>query len=130
MNCPKCQHEMKPVTLDAVQVDRCSHCQGIWFDAQEAELLRKVPGSEIIDIGGGKAGEGWSTMYRINCPRCGVRMERETDLTRPHIQFESCPQCKGSFFDAGEFRHYKEDTFLDFLKSVLKKDIIPNEEET
>ena len=54
---------MKPVTLDPVQVDRCSHCQGIWFDAQEAELLRKVPGSESIDIGSAKTGEGWSTMY-------------------------------------------------------------------
>ena len=57
-------------------------------------------------------------------------MERQTDLTRPHIQFKSCPQCKGSFFDAGEFRHYKEDTFLDFLKGVLNKEIISGEEQS
>ena len=40
MNCPKC----KTVTLaefkvEGVAVDRCSSCDGIWFDAQELSQL-------------------------------------------------------------------------------------------
>ena len=37
MNCPKCSSEMETVTYDDVEVDRCSGCQGLWFDGGEIE---------------------------------------------------------------------------------------------
>ena len=39
MRCPKCGHEMKEETLEGVSIDRCSHCEGIYFDAGELEQL-------------------------------------------------------------------------------------------
>lgn len=39
MRCPKCGHEMKEEKLDALSVDRCSFCEGIFFDAGELEQL-------------------------------------------------------------------------------------------
>jgi uncharacterized protein with PIN domain len=39
MRCPKCGHEMKEETLEGVAIDRCSHCEGIYFDAGELEQL-------------------------------------------------------------------------------------------
>jgi uncharacterized protein len=43
MKCPKCGHDMVEEQLDAVRVDRCSFCEGIFFDAGELDqiLLKK-----------------------------------------------------------------------------------------
>ena len=39
MRCPKCGHEMKEETLEGVTIDRCSHCEGIFFDAGELDQV-------------------------------------------------------------------------------------------
>ena len=39
MKCPKCGHDMKDETLDNVAVERCTHCEGIFFDAGELEQV-------------------------------------------------------------------------------------------
>lgn len=43
MRCPKCGHGMQEEQLDGVKVDRCSHCEGVFFDAGELDqvLLKK-----------------------------------------------------------------------------------------
>jgi hypothetical protein len=44
MKCPKCGHDMKEEAVDAVTVDRCTFCEGIYLDAGELDtlFLRKV----------------------------------------------------------------------------------------
>ena len=49
--CPKCRASMLPVTYQDITVDRCTSCQGIWFDLMEHRRLRDVEGSETIDVG-------------------------------------------------------------------------------
>lgn len=39
MKCPKCGHDMVEENLEGVKVDRCSHCEGIYFDAGELEQV-------------------------------------------------------------------------------------------
>jgi uncharacterized protein len=39
MRCPKCGHEMKEEPLEGIGVDRCSFCEGIYFDANELDQL-------------------------------------------------------------------------------------------
>ena len=39
MKCPKCGHDLKPETLDGIEIDRCSHCEGFFVDAGELEQL-------------------------------------------------------------------------------------------
>ena len=39
MKCPKCGHDMKEEELEGVSVDRCTHCEGIYFDAGELEQV-------------------------------------------------------------------------------------------
>ena len=41
-------------------------------------------------------------------------------LIQTHIWFESCSQCEGMYFDAGEFSDLKRDTFLDRIRDFLK----------
>ena len=42
MKCPKCGYDLITGDWDGVQIDQCTHCHGIWFDAGEAEGLLKT----------------------------------------------------------------------------------------
>jgi uncharacterized protein len=39
MKCPKCGHDMKEETLDSVVIDRCTFCEGLFFDAGELDQV-------------------------------------------------------------------------------------------
>ncbi len=41
MHCPKCGHDLVTVSLQGVQVDTCSSCQGMWLDAGELDGMLK-----------------------------------------------------------------------------------------
>jgi len=45
LKCPKCGHDMQVLTLEGIEVDSCTRCQGVFFDRGEIEalLLRKTP---------------------------------------------------------------------------------------
>jgi Zn-finger nucleic acid-binding protein len=60
-------------------------------------------------------------MGKINCPVCQTQMIRMVDKNQLHIWFESCTKCYGIFFDAGEFKDYKEETLADFFKDLMAK---------
>ena len=42
MRCPKCGMELGEVDYKGIRVDKCFHCQGIWLDAGELELIAKL----------------------------------------------------------------------------------------
>ena len=122
MNCPKCQSGMEKVNYQNVEVDRCINCKGIWFDMLEQEELKKMNGSEAIDIGDPEIGKKFNKIEDINCPKCTTRMIKMVDAKQHHIWFEGCTLCYGVFFDAGEFKDYKEENILDFLKDLFTKE--------
>ena len=39
MKCPKCGHDLIVERYHGLDVDRCTNCHGVWFDAGEAEQL-------------------------------------------------------------------------------------------
>ncbi len=39
MRCPKCGHDLATEEYHGLEVDRCTHCDGVWFDAGEVEQL-------------------------------------------------------------------------------------------
>ncbi len=121
MKCPKCKSAMEKVEYHSLVVDRCTNCKGIWFDMLEAEKLKEVEGSEKIDTGDRRIGEEYNKIDRILCPKCHVLMGKIVDNDQPHIWYESCDICYGSFFDAGEFRDYKEETLADFFREMFSK---------
>ena len=48
MKCPKCGFDLITGEWHGVQIDQCTHCHGIWFDAGEAETLLKHPEPNLI----------------------------------------------------------------------------------
>jgi len=121
MNCPKCRAMMEKVEYHSIVVDRCSHCKGIWFDMLEAEQLKAVRGAEQIDTGDPEIGKKYNTIDKVECPKCHTVMGKMVDSNQPHIWYESCDVCYGVFFDAGEFRDYKEENIIDFFKDLFRK---------
>ena len=39
MKCPKCGHDLKPETLEGIEIDRCTFCEGFYLDQGEIEEL-------------------------------------------------------------------------------------------
>ncbi len=122
MNCPKCDAPTEKVTHGSIEVDRCSECKGIWFNMLEAEHLKDMEGSEAIDAGDPKLGKKYKEMKHVKCPVCHDEMIGMVNAQQPHIWYESCPVCYGIFFDAGEFKDYKEETVLDYFRDLFAKE--------
>ncbi len=122
MICPKCQHDMEEVDFEEIKVDRCPNCGGIWFDMLEKEHLKKMKGSESIDSGDPSKGKKFNQLDRIDCPVCHTPLLRMADNRQPHIWYESCPVCFGAFFDAGEFKDYRQETWQDFFRDLRSKE--------
>ncbi len=122
MDCPKCSHAMEQVVFGDIEVDRCTLCKGLWFDLLEHEQLKSMRGAEAIDIGDPEVGAIFNRDDRIHCPRCAGPMIRMVDAVQPHIWYESCGVCHGVFFDAGEFRDYKQRSPVDFFRRLRARE--------
>ncbi|MEO6098141.1 MAG: zf-TFIIB domain-containing protein [Fibrobacteria bacterium] len=118
MHCPKCATKMDDLKFEGVIYRRCEGCSGIWFDGIAHKALKRIPGSDSIDIGTEAQGHELDGMTDVKCPECGRAMNRRRDKFQPHIRYETCPMQHGVFFDAGEFRDFKEETLGDFFRSL------------
>jgi len=119
IRCPKCRADMEQVRVDGVEIDRCVHCHGIWFDAGEAEVLNTKEAATVIDTGTTREGKRYNLVDHYNCPRCGGEMLQRVDPQQTHIQYETCADCDGSFFDAGEFLDLSQLTISDYIKRLV-----------
>jgi Zn-finger nucleic acid-binding protein len=114
---------MEAVEYRGISVDRCTKCKGLWFDMLEHEHLKAIEGSESIDLGkASQRHKGKDDRIPITCPACKLELIRMVDREQPHIWYEACTSCYGVFFDAGEFRDYKEKTVLDFFRDLFAKE--------
>ncbi|NJL00843.1 MAG: zf-TFIIB domain-containing protein [Spirulinaceae cyanobacterium RM2_2_10] len=111
LRCPHCDHSLASVVFEEIEVNRCEACGGLWFDASEAEQLKAIEGSEVLDRGGrdpAAAAVAASPAGDRHCPRCYLKMTHILDLDEHSLWYEQCPRCGGLWLDAGEFRQFKE----------------------
>jgi Zn-finger nucleic acid-binding protein len=119
IRCPKCRVDMEQVVFDGVEVDRCQHCKGLWFDAGEIKLLKTSRAAAELDIGSTTVGQWQDGIRDYDCPRCAGPMQKNSSTLQSHIQFETCVDCKGCFLDAGELTDLAELTPGELLRSLL-----------
>ena len=119
MRCPKCRSDMQQIMIDGTEVDRCSACHGLWFDAGELSKLRNKQAAAVLDIGDVTIGKEQNKIERYRCPRCAGSMIRLVDPEQPHIWFEQCGSCHGSYFDAGELTDLATVSVSDFFKRFV-----------
>lgn len=112
---------MKTIEYKGIAIERCTQCYGMWFDHLEVEDLKALSGSEVIDIGDTELGSEHNENNQILCPKCRTLMNPEVDDRQKHIHFERCPDCKGAYFDAGEYRDYKKLSIAEFFQSIFNR---------
>ena len=121
MDCPTCHARLAAVRYgENTVIDRCTGCQGLWFDLGEAERLRTEWMSELVDSGDLSVGKANNKITDCSCPRCGKKMAHIQDANQPHIGYEACDE-HGMYFDAGEFTDYKYDTLLEKIIGLLRR---------
>ena len=118
MHCPKCSNDMETTSYRDIEIDRCTHCKGLWFQPDELRALRDDiwMADYILDQGDVKTGKKYNQIVAIHCPHCNSDMKQEFDEEQPHIIYETCPEGHGTFLDAGEFTDLVKKTFWDRFK--------------
>jgi Zn-finger nucleic acid-binding protein len=121
LKCPKCGAAMELVATESGSIDRCVGCKGMWFELAEVDALKKH--AATVDVGDPVKATAQNRKDRINCPTCppNTPLIRMVDPIQPHIWYESCTICFGSFFDAGEFMDLSTRTLDDLMKRFKAK---------
>jgi len=116
MICPVCKSDMIDVEHNRIELDYCINCQGVWFDAEELELLfdrmglenHGLPLDDLIHSAEAKTSE-----REHKCPICNQRMKKTIIGQQPEILIDVCRQGDGLWFDGGEVGQ--------LLKQLIKK---------
>jgi Zn-finger nucleic acid-binding protein len=95
VKCPVCRVPGFVVEHQAIELDICAECHGIWFDAGELELV----------LGDAEALEGSpvrTAEAKRPCPICDRKMDKVNIGPDQGVLIDSCPAGCGLWFDAGE----------------------------
>jgi Zn-finger nucleic acid-binding protein len=86
-------------------IDRCSYCDGLWFDKGEVlDAIRRAKLEELPAVP-----EGFRLSHNGpagSCPRCSTTMETVVSPSAPAVEYDHCPSCEGVWFDAAEANAY------------------------
>lgn len=107
------------VEIEDTCIDRCVSCSGLWFDEGEIEALSNKKTAALIDTGEASIGKAHNVIDQYPCPRCGGSMDKKVDSQQRHIWYETCVDCNGSFFDAGEFLDLSQLTISGIFKRLV-----------
>lgn len=101
MKCPACGEVLLVIEREAIELDWCDACRGVWFDAGElgllAERLHALP--DPAALGGVAASPSTEKLRR--CPRCRRKMDKRRIGGDKTVLIDRCPK-HGAWFDAGE----------------------------
>jgi len=103
MNCPKCQSPtLAEHKVEGVSVDRCSSCDGIWFDAQELSQLLAEDARVVAELRRGVEHE-LADAKKGRCPRDSAELLRIYSAIDHRVTLDACADCHGIWLDGGEF---------------------------
>jgi len=107
MKCPACGHDLTPIATGGITVNACKDgCGGIWFDRLELPKVdepTESAGEPLLQIERNPAIRvDRNQMPRLHCPRCGIVMMRHFFSVKRQVLVDECPECAGTWLDAGE----------------------------
>ncbi len=105
MRCPVCKVPMIIVEHEKIELDYCTKCLGVWFDAGELELLAErlsldketLPLHEIWALPDANVSE-----KARRCPICRKKMRKAHIGEESKVLLDICPTQNGIWFDSGE----------------------------
>lgn len=111
MRCPVCKVPMIIVEHDRIELDYCTKCLGVWFDAGELELLIESMSldaagfnmSKILSLAEKKTKEATR-----RCSLCNRKMKKVAIGHESEVIIDVCPFGDGLWFDGGEVKQVVE----------------------
>ncbi|MBM4443841.1 MAG: hypothetical protein FJ020_00885 [Chloroflexi bacterium] len=105
MDCPACKGVVVVVEYQRIELDYCTKCYGVWFDAGELSLL-----AERLDLRGAALDvnqiaalpEKKAAEKARGCPICRKKMKKVTLGSAPEVLVDVCTRGDGLWFDGGE----------------------------
>jgi len=105
VNCPACKGIVAIVEYERIELDYCTNCSGVWFDAGELELL-----AERLSLDGEAFSlhdimalpEARVSEKARRCPICAKKMRKVHVGDEPKVLLDVCPRQHGIWFDSGE----------------------------
>ena len=120
MDCPVCKNAMITLELEAVEIDYCTSCSGIWLDAGELELLLGEPQKAAELLGSFKSDPKCKEETR-KCPICDKKMQKiVVGSSKPSLLIDKCRRGDGLWFDRGELNDIFERAKLDEDNKIKK----------
>jgi len=93
------------VEHEAIELDYCANCAGVWFDEGELEILlegmnldRSVLSMDRILT----SPEAQTKEKKRHCPVCQRNMKKATIGHEPEILIDACDRGDGLWFDGGQ----------------------------
>ncbi|MCK4963680.1 MAG: zf-TFIIB domain-containing protein [Dehalococcoidia bacterium] len=93
------------VEHEKIELDYCTKCLGVWFDAGELALLLE---SLDLDVGEFNVSdiltlpEKEIAEKKRRCPVCRKKMRKAAVGHEPEVVIDVCPRGEGMWFDGGE----------------------------
>jgi Zn-finger nucleic acid-binding protein len=110
--CPRCQADMKAVTIGANRLLECPQCQGLWADAASLENISTEREQQAAVLGmpgthGADTVDLEKNIRYLPCPVCHKLMNR---VNFAHCSYVIVDVCKahGTWFDKDELRRAVE----------------------
>jgi Zn-finger nucleic acid-binding protein len=112
-SCPRCDESMISITLggesQALMLDRCKKCLGIFFDLGELESMITESGKEVFAIDHARIQTLISEEYHVSetkvqyvkCPVCREMMHRKNYGAKSGVVVDTCRD-HGIWLDGGE----------------------------
>lgn len=105
MRCPVCKVPMIIVEHDRIELDYCTRCMGVWFDAGELELLVESTGMDSTEFNMQKIlslPEKKVKESTRKCSLCRKKMKKVAIGSSPEVIIDACVLGEGLWFDSGE----------------------------
>ena len=109
-----CREPLIVIEHEAIEVDYCVECRGVWLDSGELELLfgDAEACAQFLSIGApATVPKGEKTR---RCPACNKKMTKESTSSGKPVTFDHCPAGDGLWFDGGEL-----ETVLEQAEALL-----------
>lgn len=103
MKCPKCGTEtLNEFSVRGEVVERCSACNGTWFDARELSQLLAEEARYVASLRRGSIKEQLAGKKGF-CPRDASELLRVYSSMDRGVILDACAECRGIWLDGGEF---------------------------
>ena len=135
MECPVDNNPMIVLELEQIEIDYCNHCDGIWLDAGELELMVETEKEkEYLNSLFKQDLKSKEKSYR--CPICSKNMIKVSVGNKEEVLIDKCPKNHGLWFDSGELEKVlqigsgnKENKILAILNKMFENKLSTKQSE-